>query len=124
MSFGAVLKTIGKDVLKGLGVAAAVETTLGPILQVVLPAPISAIAKIIDNAVMTAEATITTAQAGVAKKESVTQIIVDEIPNVEAIISTYGPNITYDKAKLSAAIDSVVAAKNAVTDLVNTIHKS
>src|SRR5271157_2378194 len=93
MSFGAILKMVGKDVLKGLGIAASVEQTLGPILQVVLPAPIAAVTKIIDSAVMTAEATVTTVNAGVAKKESATQIIVDEIPNVESILSVYGPNI-------------------------------
>jgi len=120
VSFGSILKTIGSDILKVVGVASGVA----PLITAVLPAfiPMTGIAATIATKVAgwvaTAEQFITTAQSGVQKQTAVSTIALQELPAIDEVIAAFGANAQIDPTKLTAAINAWVAVYNATQDLV------
>jgi hypothetical protein len=121
MSFISVLKTIGTDALKVLGVTTSVASSVAGIA--LSPAAAAILGKI-NSAVVGAEALIQGAQQGAAKKESVTQILLSEIPTLEQVIQQFGSGTTFDPTALSNAIDASVANYNAIAALVASAKKA
>lgn len=94
MSFMSVLKTIGHDFGIGVAVATKLEPVIGEIP--VVGAPIN----LVLNAITAVEQLVPTAGAGAAKKSAVTTLV--------------NASTTIDPAVLSAVIDDVVSALNAL----------
>jgi hypothetical protein len=117
MSFLSVLAGIGRRVVsvaeKGLGVVSTVAAITQPFVAILGPEA-SAIDGVIVNAIGGAEMLISTAQAGAVKKQTATQIVYAELPNVQALVTAFGSGFVIPQAELSALIDASVSAKNAL----------
>lgn len=118
MSFLGILKVIGTDSLKVLGVASGVAQVATPVLGLSLGPVASALLGKISTAITGAEALIQGAQQGAAKKQSVLKTLTQEIPQISEIIAEFGTGFTYDSAALSAAVDASVANYNAINAFV------
>ena len=110
MSFLSILKTVGTDALKGLGVVTGVAQAAAPIAGIVLGPAASAILTKINSAVVGAELLITGAQQGAAKQASVATTVAAELPTLDAVIQEMGAGASFDPAALNAAINASVAA--------------
>ncbi len=121
MSFISILAGIGRGIVnageKALGIAATVVSVTQPFVAILGPEA-AAIDGVVVKAITGAEMLITTAQAGVARKATATQIVEAELPNVQALIASYGSGFMIPQAELSALIDASVAAKNALAAFV------
>ena len=124
MSFVSILKTVGTDVLKGLGVVTGVAQVAAPIAGIVLGPAASAILTKINSAVVGAELLITGAQQGVAKQASVATTVAAELPTLDAVIQEMGAGVFFDPAALNAAINASVAMYNSIAALVASAKKA
>lgn len=121
MSFLSVLRTVGLDALKVIGVAtgpigsAVVGITLGPAATAILNR--------INGAVIGAEAIIQGVQQGVAKQASVATIVSSELPTLEGVIQELGPGVTFPEAELNAAISASANMYTAIAALVAAAKK-
>ena len=110
---GKDLEIVGKDVL-------AVEPLLQPVVSMFSPAA-GAMMQTVQKSVILAEQTYTDAKAGQLKSA----MVVQDFQNALAMASAFsGKQITYDAAKLQAAIDSQTASFNAFAELKNSIKSN
>lgn len=123
-SFLSIIKSIGKGIEKVVGVGAEVASTVinvaDPIVTTLNPVAGALLGKI-GTVVAGVETLITTAQAGAAKKQTAEQILIAELPNLQAIISEFGSGATIDQTAVGNAIDAVTNAYNAINALVLSI---
>lgn len=104
--------------------ATAVVTSLQiavPIITLVNPAA-GAIANKVATAIVGVEAMITTEKQGVLKRQTVSQIALAELPQLEAVIAQFGPNVKIPPEELGAFIDASVAEYNALDKLMKAIE--
>lgn len=124
MSFKSILAGIGREIEKVVGVGAEVvsvaTTTVEPFVSMLNPAA-GAILGVVGKATAAVEATITGIQQGVVKKQTATQIITAELPNVQALISAFGSGFQIPQAELSTLVDASVAVNNAIAAFVAAV---
>lgn len=124
MSFISVFKSIGRGIEKVVGVGAAVVTTAitvaEPFVAELNPAA-GAVLDLVGKATATVESIITGAAQGIQKKQTATEIITAELPNVQAILAEFGVGFVIPTAELSALIDASVAEKNALAAFVAAV---
>lgn len=120
MSFLSIMKTIGSDALKVLGVA---TTVAEPIVGIALGPAASAIMTKINSAVVGAEAIIAGVSQGVAKQQSVASIVSTSLPTLDAVIAEFGAGATFDPTALNNAINASVANYNAIQALIASVKK-
>jgi hypothetical protein len=121
MSFKSILKTVGVDFLKGLGIADSVATVITPVLGPVLGPSASELLQLFLKGISGAEVLITGAQQGAAKKETAGTIITAEIPTLDSIIASLGSNVVVPanlQAAIGPGIDGAVALVNAITQIL------
>ena len=116
MSFISILKTIGKTIL-------GVEHLAAPIAEVAFPQFAGAIAEVdsltsrLQSAIVTVEANSPVGTAGTLKSDVVTQDFNAAIGLAQSIAGFAGKQISYDASALQTAINSQVAAYNALAAL-------
>lgn len=120
MSFWKTLGRIFTGAEKVVEVAAPVLATIDPLVGLINPAA-KAIMDKITHVTVSTESMIQTAQAGALKKQTVTQILEAELPQLQDVITQLGSGLTIPTAELSAAIDASVAAENAIAKLVEAL---
>jgi|GEM_PF-4240317 len=124
MSFVSILKKIAKDALIGVGVADQIAQVATPFIAPMLSGPALAAEQAIAKGIHIAEASITTAQSGIAKKQTASAIAMSELPNAEAIVAEFGGNLKLTpegESALSTAIDAAVAARNALALFIGAL---
>jgi len=116
MSVGSFFGSIGHAIAGVFGsVVPKIGTTAGiagGIIGIFNPAMGAFVSKI-GTLITGAEAMYTTAKQGAAKKQTVSQIALAELPQLEEIIAQFGANPKIPEAELSHAIDAGVAFFNA-----------
>ncbi len=121
MSFISVIKAIGKDALKVLGVgltaASAVETASDPIVLALDPAA-GAILGLAQKVTASLEQMVTTAQQGSVKQQSAVQILQAEIPQLQAVITAAGSGYQLPTAQATALVDGSVALYNTLATII------
>ena len=121
MSFVSIIKAIGKDALKvlcvGLTVETAVEAAVEPVLIVLDPAAAAILAKV-QVVVGSLEQMVTTAQQGTAKAESAVQILQQEIPALQAVITATGSGYQLPTAQAQALVNDAVQLYNTLNTVI------
>lgn len=121
MSFVSIIKAIGKDALKVLGVGLTVETAVEaavePVLIVLDPAAAAILAKV-QVVVGSLEQMVTTAQQGTAKAESAVQILQQEIPALQAVITATGSGYQLPTAQAQALVNDAVQLYNTLNTVI------
>jgi hypothetical protein len=115
---------VAKDAVQAVGIADQLAEVATPILLPALSGPALAAEKAIKQGIDIAEAAITSAQQGIAKKQTAGTIVAAELPNAEAIIAEFGKNLTLSpeaQGNLSTAIDAFVASRNALAQFVSSL---
>src|SRR5580658_5056986 len=103
MSFISVIEQIGTDVLKGLGIFAGIAIAAAPIVTTFNPAA-GTILGLVANTILQVEQLIPGQGKGAIKKPITTTIVQANLP----------AGSTLTPAQLSAMIDALVAAFNAL----------
>jgi len=111
MSFISVLKKIGSGFGKVLGAVEPVLSVAAPVISAWNPG-IGAMLTTIDSLVTGVEGMVTTAKQGNLKKQTVTQIALSELPQLQAVIDQFGTNVQIPQTELSDLIDASVALYN------------
>lgn len=112
-ALGTVFGTVVPKIATGISVAGGILTVFDP--------PLGALVSRLSAIITGVEGLYTTEKAGVAKKQTVSQIALAELPHLEEIIAQFGANVKVPEAELSHAIDAFVAAYNAAGALKNAI---
>ncbi|MDE2102133.1 MAG: hypothetical protein KGL39_33110 [Patescibacteria group bacterium] len=125
INFRAILKTIGVDALKTLGIADQVSEIATPFIVPALSPQALAVEQAISKGINLAETAITGAQQGVAKKQTAGTIIAAEIPTLESIVAEFGPNVELSPDQISSmqgAIDGLVAVRNNIATMLASMQ--
>jgi hypothetical protein len=112
---------VAKDAMSAVGIADQIAEFATPILLPTLSGPALAAEMAVKKGIDIAEAAITTAQQGVAKKQTAGAIAAAELPNMQAIIAEFGANLQLGpeaQTALSTAIDAAVASRNSIAQLL------
>lgn len=124
MSFLSIFSTIGRGIEKVVGVGASVVATASAAAEPFVAALNPAAGAILDRVTKisaTVESLITGAQQGIAKKQTATEIITAELPNVQELIASFGSGFTIPTLELSTLIDATVAEKNALAAFIAAV---
>lgn len=121
MSFISVIKAIGKDALKvlGIGLTAAntIETAAEPIVLALDPAAGAILGKV-QQVTASLEQMITTEQQGALKGQTAVQILQEEIPQLQAVITATGSGYQLPQAQAQALVNASVALYNALATVI------
>ena len=109
----AALKVLGV----GLTVETAVEAAVEPVLIVLDPAAAAILAKV-QVVVGSLEQMVTTAQQGTAKAESAVQILQQEIPALQAVITATGSGYQLPTAQAQALVNDAVQLYNTLNTVI------
>ncbi len=125
MSVGSFFGSIGHAIvgvfgatIPKIGTAAGIA---GGIIGLFNPA-LGAVVGKLSTLITGTEALYTTAKQGAAKKQTVSQIAVAELPQLEEIIAQFGANPKIPEAELSHAIDAGVAFYNSAGAFLKAIE--
>ena len=123
MSFLSVIKAIGKDALKVLGIgltaATAVEAVVDPIVVTLDPAA-GAILTLVQKVTASLEQMVQTAQQGALKSQTAVQILQAEIPQLQAVIAATGSGYQLPQAQAQALVNDSVALYNTLAAVLAT----
>jgi len=107
-SIGGALKKVFGVVVPEIVTAASISA---PILSIFSP-PLGAFVTNLGHWMGLAEAAFTTAKQGAAKKQTVAQIAVAELPMLQEFIAEFGSNAKIPQDELGKTIDAFAAAYN------------
>ena len=114
MAFATIFGSVAPKVATAVGIAGGIITVFDP--------PLGALVNKLGAIITGVEGLYTTEKAGVAKKATVSQIALSEIPQLEEIVAQFGVNAKVPEAELGHAIDAFVAAYNSAGAFLKAIQ--
>lgn len=109
----------------GLVTGAKIAQTFSPILGVIPGAGVAiGLANAISGGILRAQAAVPAPGSGASKAQLVVQEFEAALETTKQIAAASGKSVTYDQAKLQAAIDAQVAAYKLIADAIDTIRIS